>query len=63
MMPSIADIRAATHNEFYFIMEGKGLNRITCYDIQSLDHVIWQYAAQATDETEDTLPWDLDLHF
>ena len=59
MMPSIADIRAATHNEFYFIMEGQGLNRITCYDIQSLDHVIWQYAAQDAEETEDTLPWDL----
>jgi hypothetical protein len=59
MMPTIADIRAATHNEFYFIMEGQGLNRITCYDIQSLDNVVWQYAAQDAEETEDTLPWDL----
>ena len=59
MMPTIADIRAATHNEFYFIMEGQGLNRITCYDIQSLDNGVWQYAAQDAEETVDTLPWDL----
>lgn len=59
MMPTISDIRAAAHYQYYFIMEGQGLNRITCYDIQSLNDQVWQYAAYESDETEDTLPWDL----
>lgn len=59
MMPTIADIRAAVHNQYYFIMEGDGLDRITCYDIRSLDNPVWQYAAREAGEAQDTLPWDL----
>ncbi|MFH2065361.1 MAG: hypothetical protein ABIK15_09215 [Pseudomonadota bacterium] len=59
MMPTIADIRAAAHNQYYYIMEGGGLNRITCFDIRSLDNAVWQYSAKEPGETGDTLPWDL----
>ncbi|WP_207679884.1 hypothetical protein [Desulfonema magnum] len=59
MTLTISDIRAASHYEYYFIMEGQGLNRVTCYDIQSLDNQVWQYAAYESDETGDTLPWDM----
>ena len=59
MMSTINDLRAATHGQHYYIMEGEGLNRITCYDIISLDVMVWQYAAQEATETGDTRPWEL----
>lgn len=59
MMPTVGDIRAATHGQYYFIMEGGGLNRITCFDITNLDAPVWQYDAQAAEETGDARPWAL----
>jgi len=59
MMPTVGDIRAATHGQFYFIMQGGGLNRITCFDITNLDAPLWQYAAQSAEETGDARPWAL----
>jgi hypothetical protein len=40
-------------------LEGEGLNRVTLFDIVTLDAQVWQYAAQSGDETGDALPWDM----
>ena len=59
MMPTIPGIRAAAYDQYYYILEGEGLNRVTLFDIVSLDVQVWQYAAQSADETGDALPWDM----
>ena len=59
MMATINDLRVAAIGEYYYIMEGEGLNRITCYDVISLDVMMWQYAAQDAAEDGDVRPWAL----
>ena len=59
MMATINDIRAAAIGQYYYIMEGEGLNRITCYDIISLDVKMWQYSAKDATEAGDIRPWAL----
>ena len=59
MMPTVSAIRAATYGQYYYILEGDGLNRVTLFDIVSLDTQVWQYTAQDAGETTDALPWDL----
>jgi len=59
MMPTVPGIRAATHGQYYYILEGEGRNRITRYNVLSLDRIIWQFSARDTEETGDVLPWAL----
>lgn len=52
MMPTISDIRVAAYGQYYFILEGGNLNRITLFDCTSLDEEVYQYKTDAT-------PWDM----
>lgn len=59
MMTTTPQIRAAAYGQYYYIMEGGGLNRITLFDIQQLDDPIRQYSAPSSDATSGTFLWNL----
>ena len=60
IMPTIADIHASSNGQYYYILEGAGINRVSKFDISTQDNPkpIWQYSSQLNTETN-TLPIDI----
>ncbi len=57
MMDADAEVRAAVHRHFYFILEGGAKDEITRFDIQRPGEAVQVYSARAAGEPAGIRPW------
>jgi hypothetical protein len=61
MLTTTADIHVSTNEQYYYILEGEDINRVTKFDIATQDNPkpVWQYSAKHASESGDTRPIDM----
>ena len=59
VIETASPIRSAAFGQYYYILEGGDVNRVTKYDVLSLDQPIYSYSVVSPGEAGAVTPWDM----